>query len=171
MAGSVNQDPDFDLAHRQALGARLKALRLSRGMTVDEFRDELHANICNGTVHAYESGERRMTVQRLCDFCDVLGTRAHELLAQVDRDLESTSTFWVRSSLLTDTSDPELGPLRAWARARQIDGRTPRGARHQIEFDPATLRSAAQLCGLNPEQLASRLRGMGLPGSDAAEAS
>ncbi|MFI6031385.1 helix-turn-helix domain-containing protein [Amycolatopsis magusensis] len=167
MAGSVNQDPDFDADHRRALGKRLRELRLSRGVKAEELRDQLHDDLCVGTLLSYEVGDRRMTVQRYVEICKVLGVNASVLLEQVDRDL-GAAPIWVRASLLSKTRDPQLRPLRTWAAARHVGVPVP-SARRLIEFDRRTLLFAAQLCGLDPEELASRLQGMCDKRSCAAE--
>lgn len=169
MAGSVNQDPDFDAPHRRALGRRLKELRLGRGINAEKLRDQMHDELSVGTLLSYEVGDRRMTVQRFVEICKALGVSAPALLEQVDRDL-SSAPIWVRASLLSKTRDPQLRPLRTWAIARHVGVSVPSAGRRLIQFDSRTLHHAAQICGLDPEELADLLKGMSDQGSDTAEA-
>ncbi|MDI5979578.1 helix-turn-helix domain-containing protein [Amycolatopsis magusensis] len=150
-------DPDFDQAFRDALGERLRLLRRARQLRREEVCAMLHNDLSIGTLGSYESGARRLTVSRLVELCEVLGTTAHEVLAQVHRDLRRPElSLRVRLKVITQTQDPELGPLQAWALARASDEHAAPDP--MIEMDEVTLRQAAVLCGMTPLQLLRRLQ-------------
>lgn len=148
---STGPESSYDAAHRQALGNRLQSLRRSKGITAQQLCERLNDEIGPSTISSYEVGIRHMSVQRLVKICDCIGINAPDLLAQVARDLADASTIWVSAHLLTTTDIPELRPLRSWAIKRTAEPSVPR--RQLVEFDPATIKDAAQLCGLSTEHL------------------
>ncbi|MGA6168581.1 hypothetical protein [Amycolatopsis magusensis] len=108
-----------------------------------------------GSAKAFAAGAD-IKEMRLQSFGDI--DAANWLLEQVDRDLTTDPTIWVRSRLLTMTKDPDLQSLRVWAKA-WVKGLPPASSkRRHIPFGPAPLREAAELCGLSIDELADRLR-------------
>ncbi|QFU94372.1 helix-turn-helix domain-containing protein [Amycolatopsis sp. YIM 10] len=153
----VAVDPDFDQPFREALGARLRLLRRGRRLSRERVCALLHNDMSIGTLGSYESGARRLTVSRLVELCEVLGTTAHDVLADVHRDLRRPGPrIRIRLRVITRARDPELRPLRAWAEARVA--LLPPGPEPEIELDEAALREAATLCGLSPTELLHLLR-------------
>ncbi|AXB46529.1 helix-turn-helix domain-containing protein [Amycolatopsis albispora] len=156
MSGSA-VDPDFDRPFREALGERLRQLRRARRLSRDQLCALLHNDMSIGTLGSYESGARRLTVSRLVELCEALGTTAHEVLAAVHRDLRpSGPRIRVRLKVITQANDPALRPLQAWAIARAAT--LPPGPDPEIELDEAVLRQAATLCGMTVAEVLHRLR-------------
>ncbi|MBN6035943.1 helix-turn-helix transcriptional regulator [Amycolatopsis sp. 195334CR] len=148
----VSVDPDFDQPFREVLGEHLRRLRRARKLSREQVCARLHNDMSIGTLGSYESGARRLTVSRLVELCEVLGTTAHEVLADVHRDLRKVGPrIRVRLKVITRARNPELRPLRAWAEAKVA--LLPPGPDPEIELDEPALREAATLCGLSPVEL------------------
>lgn len=150
-------DPDFDQPFREALGERLRRLRRARRLSREQVCARLHNEMSIGTLGSYESGVRRLTVSRLVELSEVLGTTAHAVLADVHHDLRrSGPRIRVRLKVITQARDPGLRPLRAWALTKAAV--LPPGPDPEIELDEAALREAATLCGLSPAELLGRFQ-------------
>ncbi|UJW32640.1 helix-turn-helix domain-containing protein [Saccharothrix sp. AJ9571] len=154
----VPVDPEFDKPLREALGLRLRLLRRGQGLDRESVCAQLHNGMAIGTLGAYESGARRLTVSRFIELCDVLGTPAHEVLAMVHRDLQrqSGSRLSIRLKVIAEVPDAELRPLREWAIARVAA--IPPTVDRSVELDAHSIGHLAALCDVPPEQLRVQLR-------------
>lgn len=148
-------EPDHDAALRALLGERLRALRRARGLTREQTCAQLRDEMSAGTLGSYESGARRLSVFRLMEICAVLGVTASQVLEEVQHDAGGQPRIRVRLRTITQSREPELRPLRAWAAARAAD--LSAGPDHEIDIDWQTLEQAAHLCGMTPARMLRHL--------------
>ncbi|WP_019816033.1 helix-turn-helix transcriptional regulator [Saccharomonospora saliphila] len=141
--------------YQRVLGEELRKLRTQRGWTRKELNERLQSGISLQTLATYELGTRQCSVVRLAELCLALEERPQDLLARVHSRLFAEDRGRLRVNLVAVVADeqPELLPLRRWARGRLADGGSP-----DLQFDRATLEQLASLCGLGTEDLATRLR-------------
>jgi hypothetical protein len=110
------------------------------------------------TLATYELGTRHCSVLRLVEICLALGEYPHELLARVHgRVFTDAPAGLIRIDLSVVVSDrqPELSPLRRWARGQLTDEGT------HARLTIGALERMAELCGLNTIELIERLRRLG----------
>ena len=128
-------------AYQRILGEELRKLRTERGWTRKELGERLQSGISLQTLATYELGTRQCSVVRLAELCLALGELPQNLLVRVDL-----------ADVVSD-DQPELLPLRRWAR-----GRLAAGGSSDVRFDRATLEQLASLCDLRTDELLTRLR-------------
>ena len=143
MTGFTNDDL---VAYPRALVRELRRLRASNGWTRKDLADRLPDDISVQTLATYELGTRSISVLRLVELCDALGTTAQELLASTDHVLRPVPAGTIRVDLpaLAGDQRPELAPARRWAASRL---RECTGANSAMLDEPA-MEQLAQLCGL-----------------------
>ncbi|MHC9295305.1 helix-turn-helix domain-containing protein [Mycobacterium sp. LTG2003] len=64
--------------HRRAVGARIRALRLERGLTQEALA--LRSGVTRNVLISVELGQRGLLYERLFDIADALGVAAGQLL-------------------------------------------------------------------------------------------
>lgn len=65
---------------RASLGARLREVRLSRGLTQESLA--LESGLSRNQLIAFEWGRSSLAIERLFDLADALGVPIHELLTE-----------------------------------------------------------------------------------------
>lgn len=101
-----------------ALGEALRRRRTGRGWTREDMVNALSAagvTLSIPTLATYELGTRRITVERLAELCDVLGTRPAQVLTEVDKRIGVHGRLVLDVELLAQTRRPELAALATWA--------------------------------------------------------
>jgi transcriptional regulator with XRE-family HTH domain len=142
-------------AYQRILGEELRKLRTQRGWTRKELGERLQSGISLQTLATYELGTRQCSVVRLAELCLAMGELPQNLLARVHDRLFEQAADQVRVDLADVVADdqPELLPLRRWAR-----GRLAAGGSSDVRFDRATLEQLASLCDLRTDELLTRLK-------------
>jgi transcriptional regulator with XRE-family HTH domain len=146
-------------AFPKALGTELRRRRTERGWSRRDLLRRLPNDVSVQTLATYELGTRAISVLRLVELCEALGTTAHELLANADGTIRPPHTGLVRIDLraVARTSRHELAPARRWAvsRLHQLgDDESP-----MTTLDRAAVEQLARLCGLSPIALTRGLVG------------
>lgn len=146
--------------YQRVLGDELRKVRKRRGWTRKELNSNLQSDISLQTLATYELGTRQCSVVRLAEICLALDELPHEVLARVHARLFGTSPGQVLVDLLTVVEDdqPELLPLRRWARDRlgRLADDAAAGA-YEVHLDQAAVERMAELCGLATDDLLERL--------------
>jgi XRE family aerobic/anaerobic benzoate catabolism transcriptional regulator len=103
------------------VGARVRALRLEAGLTVNEFARR--AGLSARFVNQLESGQGNISIARLVDVATALGRAVPEMIppAHDDRSLRAQVWRW-----LSECGDDELQVLEQWWEQRQGRTSTPR---------------------------------------------
>lgn len=135
-----------DLAeYPRVLGAELRRLRQASGLTRRELIDRLPDDLSIQTLATYELGTRMISVLRLVQLCEALGTTAQELLASADGELRrQPGTVRINLRALACDTGNTLAPARRWAasRLRQL----PADAASIATLDRAAVEQLARLC-------------------------
>ncbi len=155
--------------YQRVLGDELRRLRKQRGWTRRDLNRRLQSDISLQTLATYELGTRQCSVVRLVEICLALDEVPHELMARVHQRVFSDSPVGrIRIDLhkVVRDSQPELGPLRRWAKGRiaELNG-TPGPA--DVSLDISALERMAELCGLETVELIARLRAISGPAESA----
>ena len=141
-----------------ALGCVLRALRDERGWTRKQLAAALRARgveVSLAALTSYEQHSRQITVRRLIEVCDALGTPAHTVLQRAHTlQHPPAASDRIRLDLiaLAAPGRPVPHELRAWARAR-LD-QLPLAGDTVVEADPAVLPYLARLCQVDVADLA-----------------
>jgi transcriptional regulator with XRE-family HTH domain len=148
-------------AFPKALGTELRRHRTERGWSRRDLLRRLSSDVSVQTLATYELGTRAISVLRLVELCEALGTTAHELLANADGTIRPPQTGLIRIDLrtLAETTRHELAPARRWAASRlsQLgDDESP-----VTTLDRAAVEQLARLCDLTPIALTRSLKGGG----------
>ncbi len=153
--------------YQQVLGEELRKLRTARGWTRKELNERLQSGISLQTLATYELGTRQCSVVRLAELCLAMDELPQDLLARVHRRLFAEHQGRLKVCLDDVVADdqPELLPLRRWAR-----GRLAEGGAAEVQFDRTTLEQLAALCELGTEELVTRLRRLSAPAPQTARA-
>ena len=141
-----------------ALGDELRRTRKQRGWSRKQLQDHLESQISIQTVATYESGRRQCSVARLVEICRAMDVCAPELLARVQRRMETDMPDRLVLDLRRMVLDrqPELAPLRRWAGQRL--NHAGADTAHAVPLEPGALESMAELCGMTTCDLIRRLR-------------
>lgn len=144
-------------AYQRALGEELRKLRKKRGWTRKELNQRLQSDISLQTLATYELGTRQCSVVRLVELCLALGELPQDLLARVHRRVFAEEPGRVRLNLPKIVADdqPELLPLRRWARDRLDQANLP-----EVQLELSAVERMAELCGLAPQDLLGRLHAL-----------
>jgi transcriptional regulator with XRE-family HTH domain len=142
-------------AYQRALGEELRKLRKKRGWTRKELNQRLQSEISLQTLATYELGTRQLSVVRLVELCVAMEEPPHNLLAKVHRRVYTEEPGRLRVNLARVAADdqPELLPLRRWAQGRLEGADSP-----DVALDSSALDRMAELCGMDTQDLVSRLR-------------
>ncbi len=115
---------------------------------------ELHVQ----TLATYEQGTRQCTLGRFVAICQALGVSALDVLKDAMEQTEVPPHKLVCAvdlRVIMAGIDPELEPLRRWARNRLIaDSKTP-----VVPLEPDEVATLAMFCGLSHEDFFQRLTG------------
>ena len=152
---TVRIDP---MTYQRVLGDELRKLRKQRGWTRKVLQGKLQTEVSLQTLATYELGTRQCSVVRLAEICLALDAMPHDLLARVHgRIFTDTPGEHIRLELsrVVEDGQPELLPLRRWARDRLRAA----GARSaEVQLDLPALEQLAELCGVDTVDLMTRLR-------------
>lgn len=152
---------------KKNLGAELKNIRrnerrLSRAEVCERMAQITgNEDFSVQTLGTYEQGTRNFTVARLLEVCAALDVRADKLFASVyertfpDQVTQNFDLITVNLSLITESEDARLQPLRPWAQeALHHSGRS------QLVLDRTGLRAFTHQTGLTQDELLALLRGI-----------
>lgn len=140
--------------YQKVLGDEIRLLRKNRGLTRKQLRARLQDEASLQTFATYELGTRACSVVRFVEICLALNELPHEVLARVHERLYGGDEFIaVDLHKVMKTEQPELEPLRRWARTQS----TP-GARRIVRLTFSALSEMARLCGVEPVGLIGMLR-------------
>lgn len=144
--------------YQRVLGDELRKLRKQRGWTRKVLQGKLQTEVSLQTLATYELGTRQCSVVRLAEICLALDALPHDLLAKVHgRIFTDSPGEHIRLDLARIAEDvqPELMPLRRWARDRlRVNGtRTA-----EVQLDLPAIEQMAELCGIDTIDLLNRLR-------------
>lgn len=146
--------------YQRVLGEELRKLRTNRGWTRKELNERLQSGISLQTLATYELGTRQCSVIRLVELCLAMDELPQNLLGRVHSRLfaEHPGQLTVDLTDVVADEQPELLPLRRWARGRLAAGGSP-----DVQFDQTTLEQLASLCDLGTDELVMRLRRLSAP--------
>jgi XRE family aerobic/anaerobic benzoate catabolism transcriptional regulator len=103
------------------VGARVRALRLGAGLTVNAFAQR--AGLSPRFVNQLESGQGNISIARLVDVATALGRAVPELIPPADDDRSLRAQVW---RWLSECSDDELQVLEQWWEQRKGRKSMPR---------------------------------------------
>jgi transcriptional regulator with XRE-family HTH domain len=138
-----------------ALGAEIQTARDALGLSRAKFVRLLPSGIGDRTLLAYEHGLRWLTVIRLLELCDALGTSAPELLARALRRAAlflDNLTIEVDLRKVLNNTNVKYRSLEQWARNRLNDA--PDGV---AAVTPSAIRELAAFLGQPQDDLARYL--------------
>lgn len=166
MTRAVN--PDQAQRLQEALGDQLRQARRSLRLTRQDVLQQLGLGLSAQTLASYELGTRRISVIRLIELADVLGVSALELLARglrrVSRVEPPVSALRVDLAAVVHDETPELAPLRRWARTWLES--LPDRADTVVRFEPGAVQPLAEICAVDPRDLACLLDAHALLGNE-----
>jgi len=146
------------MTYQRVLGDELRKLRKQRGWTRKVLQGRLQTEVSLQTLATYELGTRQCSVVRLAEICLALEALPHDLLARVHgRIFTDTPGEHIRLELsrVVEDGQPELLPLRRWARDRLRAAGARTG---EVQLDLPALEQLAELCGVDTVDLMGRLR-------------
>lgn len=162
-------DPDQAQRFQEALGDQLRQARSNLRLTRQEVLQQLGLGLSAQTLASYELGNRRISVIRLIELADVLGVSALELLARglrrASRVEPPMSALRVDLAAVVHDRTPELAPLRRWART-WLESREDRPDT-VVRLEPAAVQSLAEICAVEPGDLACLLDVHALLGNES----
>lgn len=159
-------DTDWTHAFMRVLGDEIRRVRKARGWTREGLRDRLDDNdISLQTLATYELGTRKITVVRLVDITETLGTTAAEVLRRTCERLSdepAAAMGWtIDLPAAANLDAAELAPLARWANLRLAE--LPDYRTKTAWLTRPALQALAVLCGLEPKDLVGRLPRRDLP--------
>jgi transcriptional regulator with XRE-family HTH domain len=161
-------DPDQAQRFQEALGDQLRQARSNLRLTRQDVLQRLGLGLSAQTLASYELGNRRISVIRLIELADVLGVSALELLARglrrVSRVEPPVSVLRVDLAAVVRDRTPELAPLRRWALSRLQS--LPDRADTVVRLEPGAVRYLAEICAVDPGDLACLLDVYALLGNE-----
>lgn len=129
--------------YSRILGEVLREYRKAKQWTRKDMLRRLDSDLSLQTLATYELGTRHVSVDRLDELAAAYGSRAHVILAEVDRrrypDI-GPSELVVNLAKLAKTTRPELAPVARWAAVRRATS-----GDHAM---PIAALSVDALCGL-----------------------
>jgi transcriptional regulator with XRE-family HTH domain len=153
---TVRIDP---MTYQRVLGDELRKLRKQRGWTRKVLQGKLQTEVSLQTLATYELGTRQCSVVRLAEICLALDAMPHDLLERVHgrifSDTPGGDHIRLELSRVVEDGQPELLPLRRWARDRL---RVAGARSSEVQLDLPALRQLAELCGVDTVDLMTRLR-------------
>ncbi|GAA3437283.1 helix-turn-helix domain-containing protein [Kutzneria kofuensis] len=151
----VRIDP---MTYQRVLGDELRKLRKQRGWTRKVLQGKLQTEVSLQTLATYELGTRQCSVVRLAEICLALDAMPHDLLARVHGRIFTDAPgehIRLELSRVVEDAQPELLPLRRWARDRL---RAANARTAEVQLDLPALEQLAELCGVDTVDLMGRLR-------------
>ncbi|WP_133849868.1 helix-turn-helix domain-containing protein [Labedaea rhizosphaerae] len=148
---------ETERAFSRTLGTLLRAVRVKRGWTREEFLARSGLDISTQTMATYELGTRRMTVYRLVQLCDSLSLDPSTVLTDALNDVDGSRRddgFAVHLPAIAKMDLPELRPLQIWADTKRYQSQ----ASDVAWFSITALENAAELCSLDPAEVYQHLR-------------
>lgn len=98
------------------IGDRLRAVRLSRRLTLREAAAASHGRFRPSSIAGYERGERAISLQRFCDLAEVYGADPARLLDGMLRGARNEPDVRVDLGALDDSDEPAAMAVRSLAR-------------------------------------------------------
>lgn len=108
----------------KAIGIELRQARESRGWSRRDLVAKVSEEIHPQTLAMYERGDRQCTVGRLAELCSILGISTSATVGRALQRAEitlQTEGLDVDLHAIIKDKQPELLPLRRWARKRLED--------------------------------------------------
>jgi transcriptional regulator with XRE-family HTH domain len=162
-------DPDQAGRLLRALGDELRQARRHRRLSRQDVLDQLGLDLANQTLASYELGTRPLNVIRLVELADVLDVSALELLTRalrrVSRVEPLVSPLPIDLAAVVRDETAALAPLRRWARTWLAS--LPDTTDAVVRLQPAAVESLAEICAINPSDLARLLDAVTSPGDES----
>lgn len=120
----MDDEEIVNAAVAHAIGEELRRARESAGWTRADLVARMPSDIHVQTLATYERGVRQCTVGRLVEICKTMGASAPDLLRWAVQRAEidlPTIGLEVDLDAMLRSKEPELLPLRRWARGRLND--------------------------------------------------
>lgn len=131
------------LSFQVELGRNLRIARALLNLTRGDVAARMLADVGVGAIGAWETGARQIPIDRLLDYCRVVGQPVASVWPMEGRRVQV-----IHAPRLRKIDDPKLGPLAAWARAYGDE---------LIRLTPDAIEAAAALCDVAPDWLRRRL--------------
>ena len=130
----------------RAVGAEIRRVRDHLGWTRGQTVDRMSSTINIQTLANYEYGIRPCTLPRLVEICHALEVSAGDIvsLALQRAEVEFYSSVQIDLAAVVRDNQPELAPLRQWARYRLAED--PNGSA-VARLDRAVLEEMAAFFG------------------------
>jgi transcriptional regulator with XRE-family HTH domain len=152
-APTIQADAEAFLA---VFGKGLRRVRKQQGLSRKAFLAAARMNITEQTLTTYENGTRGMGLARLFELCRAFDITPGTLLDEAYHQTVGTNdATQIDLSLLAQSVDARLRPLRQWARVR-VNSSCANEAT-VVPFTTEALDLMADLCGMDKAQLIDAL--------------
>jgi len=149
----------LDYAH--ALGARLRAVRGMKGLTLHDVEEKSGGRWKAVVIGSYERADRSMTVVKLAELAQFYGVRVGELLPESIPDLSfSPPELVINMRRLAELPTKQTGPLARYAAAVQTQRHDRSGDTLAIRAED--LRTLAVICDMAAEDLMKQFVRLGV---------
>ncbi len=153
-SASLGDSESGDACYQARLGARLRAVRRSQGLRLQDVEERSDGRFKAVVVGSYERGDRAVSAHKLAAMAAFYGVAVADLLPDDDRvpgRPEEQSTCIAVDRLLAASGDPELTPLVRLVQHVQWMRGDQDGQRLVLREDD--LRTVAVALGVDPEHL------------------
>jgi len=169
---SIQSDEQLDadaVSYGRKVGARLRAIRRQKGMSLQEAEELSGQEFKASVLGAYERGERAISVPRLLRLAELYRVPPDQLLPRGGHDLEIDLTdpigalgdgFTIDLVRLHEIDDDDAAVIARYAATIQLQRQDFNGQWLTIRHDD--LRVLAAVMGRSPEDLGGRLEALGL---------
>ncbi|MBP2181097.1 helix-turn-helix domain-containing protein [Amycolatopsis magusensis] len=131
------------LTFQVELGRNLRLARALANLRREEVAERMLSQPSTGALGAWETGVRQIPLDRLVDYCRVVGQPVASVWPTEGHRIQV-----IHAPRLRKVEDPQLKPLAAWAEAYGDE---------LIRLTPGAIEAAAMLCGVAPDWLRRRL--------------
>lgn len=147
------------------LGEELRRARETAGMSRDDVRARLEAQITDRTLYGYERGETGFSVLRFVSLCQAIGAEpAMVLELALQRAKMDATALHVDLHAILNDERAELAPIRRWARNHLANDPTGVGV---VRVSLDAIRQMAVMMDCPANRLVAHLYGFS-PGSAPA---
>lgn len=159
------------MAYAQALGERLRKIRLQKGMSLQDVQQASTGKWKAAVIGAYERGDRNVTVGKLSELADFYGVPMSEILPEsdapgVNRGRDRNRRVVLNLEELPRVPEEDRDPIERFTTAIQIQRGDFNGRVLTIREDD--LMALALLYQTSADELSERLNEWGLLASTNA---
>lgn len=157
-ADAAEAEIEGEADYQQRLGARLRAVRRSQGLRLQDVEQRSDGVFKAVVVGSYERGDRAIAAHKLAALADFYGIPVASLLPEeYAPDLADRAPGWrISLEVLYVTHDPELTPLKRLAQHVLEQRGEPEGTILTLRADD--LQTVAVALAMRPEALVAWLR-------------